>query len=89
MARGKKETEQKPDTLRDQVRVYRRGLKGKAAAAFDAVFFEVSGNDPNKGIKRALLHAQDLRKAFTAAKQAVQALPKEDRQSDETVDEDE
>lgn len=88
MGRGKQE-ERKAPSLREQIRAYRRTLKGKVAEAFDDAFFEVSKADRDKGINKALDGAHDCRKAFTAAKQAADAVPKDERDpEDESVGDD-
>ena len=70
---AKRDRQEKPLSLRDTIREYRRNLHGDIARSFDEIFCSISGC---KGLsfKEALVNGDSLQKAFVAAKKVVQPL---------------
>lgn len=94
-SRGKKGKDQKGKgeqklSQRQLIVQYRKTLHGEVAKAFDEVFYDEAGCDKSKGIRAALNKTSgSVHKAFTAAKAAVDKLPKEVRERDIGEDESE
>jgi RNase P protein component len=70
---GRKDRNEKPLSLRDTIREFRRELHGDIAKTFDEVFCASSGC---KGLsfKEALVNGESLQKAFVSAKKVVQPM---------------
>ena len=75
MSRSVKEEEQpKKKSERDMIVQYRNGLRGERAKKFDEVFYPLIGISDEGGIRKALNKSANPRKAYVAAKTAVDAL---------------
>jgi hypothetical protein len=75
MSRGAKE-EAKPKKVseRDMIVQYRNGLSGERSKKFDEVFYPLIGVSGEEGIRKALNKVSNPRKAYVAAKAAVDAM---------------
>jgi hypothetical protein len=69
MAKEKKKMQEKPPSLRDKIKMYRKDLHGEVAKKFDEVFIDSCGYGDS--LKEALQEGKDLQKAFVAAKAAI------------------
>lgn len=78
MAKEKKKMQEKPLSLREKIKAYRRELHGDVAAKFDEVFITSCGY--GKSLKDALQEGKDLQKAFVAAKTEAEKLAKQTKQ---------